>query len=111
MKDLSERIAGLSTDKLGRLLSQLKARRGEGSDAIPRRSSDTKVPLSLSQQGLWLIAQLEPDSAAYNVPAAFRIRGPLDRQRFRYSIDAVMARHEALRSPAQDGDRIVHCRY
>lgn len=98
MKDLSERIAGLSTDKLGRLLSQLKARRGEGSDAIPRRSSDTKVPLSLSQQGLWLIAQLEPDSAAYNVPAAFRIRGPLDRQRFRHSIDAVIARHEALRT-------------
>src|SRR5262249_54094482 len=37
-----------------------------------------RYPLSFSQQRLWFLAQMEPDSPAYNVPVALRIQGTLD---------------------------------
>ena len=39
-------------------------------------------PLSCNQQSLWVLHQLAPESAAYNVAAACRIRGRLERQGF-----------------------------
>lgn len=98
MKELSSQITSLSADKLDRLLGRLKAKRGATKDSIPRRSDPSSAPLSLSQQGLWLVNQLEPDSAAYNVPAAFRIRGPVDSRALRKAIDGVIQRHEVLRT-------------
>lgn len=62
---------------------------------IPR---DRPLPLSFAQQAMWLINQLEPDSALYNVPMALRLRGPLDLDALRASLDAMVARHEVLRT-------------
>ncbi|GIJ64867.1 non-ribosomal peptide synthetase [Virgisporangium aurantiacum] len=59
-------------------------------------SGDSDAPLSFSQQRLWLLAQLEPDSVEYNVPAAIRLTGPLDVTALRRSIDEIVARHEVL---------------
>jgi amino acid adenylation domain-containing protein len=61
-------------------------------------SRDEALPLSFSQQRLWFLAQFEDVSATYNIPAAVRLRGDLDRPAFRRSLDAIIARHEALRS-------------
>ena len=35
-------------------------------------------PASFAQQRLWFLDQLDPETAAYNLPRAFRITGPLD---------------------------------
>ena len=35
-------------------------------------------PLSFAQEGLWFVEQMTPGSAAYNMPDAWRLKGPLD---------------------------------
>jgi amino acid adenylation domain-containing protein len=56
------------------------------------------MPVSFAQQRLWLLDQREPGNAAYNVPEALRLRGPLDLAALRRSFDDVTRRHESLRT-------------
>lgn len=72
---------------------------------IVARESDEPVELSFGQQRLWFLSQLEAGSAAYNVPMAWRITGPLDHAALQRGLDRLVARHEALRTsfPAEDG--------
>jgi hypothetical protein len=42
----------------------------------PRR--DEPLPLSFAQQRLWFIDQLNPGSAAHNIPLAVRLPGSID---------------------------------
>ena len=53
---------------------------------------------SFMQEQLWFLHQLEPGSDAYNVPAAFRLKGRLDLKALQHSFDNILQRHEALRS-------------
>jgi hypothetical protein len=53
--------------------------------------------LSPSQRRLWFLDQLAPDSAAYNVVFAERLRGSLDVDALRRALRAVAERHEVLR--------------
>ncbi|WP_229501462.1 hypothetical protein [Nostoc mirabile] len=41
-------------------------------------SRDKDLPLSFSQQRLWLVNQLEPNNSLYNIPAAVRLTGLLN---------------------------------
>ncbi len=65
---------------------------------IQRVSRDSPIPLSFAQQRLWFLDQYEPDSAFYNMPSANRLRGPLDGDALRDSINALVRRHESLRT-------------
>jgi amino acid adenylation domain-containing protein len=56
------------------------------------------IPLSFAQQRLWFLSQLEPDSAAYNVPLVIRLRGQLDYTLLQASLTGVVQRHEVLRT-------------
>ncbi|MET0399501.1 MAG: amino acid adenylation domain-containing protein, partial [Longimicrobiaceae bacterium] len=56
------------------------------------------LPLSFAQQRLWFIHQFAPESAAYNMPHPLRLRGALDVGALRRSLEALVARHEALRT-------------
>jgi amino acid adenylation domain-containing protein len=62
---------------------------------VPR---DGPLPLSFAQRRLWLIDQLEPGRAAYNLAGALRIRGALDVPALERSLTEVVRRHEALRT-------------
>src|SRR6266576_65735 len=42
--------------------------------------SPFQSPLSIAQERLWFLSQLDPDSALYNEPTAVRLRGSLDIQ-------------------------------
>lgn len=51
------------------------------------------------QKQLWFLAQLEPDTnPAYNVITAVRMSGRLDRLRLQRAFNAVVDRHESLRT-------------
>ena len=69
---------------------------------VDRRQS---VPLSYSQQRMWFLWQMEPDSPAYNVGGMARLRGVLDVGRFEAALQALVMRHETLRTtfPSVDG--------
>src|ERR1700730_10787989 len=62
-------------------------------------SSKTKpAPLSHGQQALWLIHQIAPKSAAYNVAFAVRVRSAVDVRALRAAFQCLTDRHAALRS-------------
>jgi amino acid adenylation domain-containing protein/non-ribosomal peptide synthase protein (TIGR01720 family) len=61
-------------------------------------SRDRLLPLSFAQQRLWFLNQLEPDSPAYNMPAAMRFAGLLDVAALERSLNMIVQRHEALRT-------------
>lgn len=56
------------------------------------------LPLSFVQQRLRFIDQLEGSSSQYNVPWAFRVAGPFDRSAMVNAINAIIQRHEVLRT-------------
>jgi amino acid adenylation domain-containing protein len=65
---------------------------------IAPASREGALPLSFAQQRLWFLAQLEGASESYHIPLALHVRGPLDRAAWQQALDALLARHEALRS-------------
>ncbi|WP_338927442.1 amino acid adenylation domain-containing protein (plasmid) [Mycetohabitans endofungorum] len=68
------------------------------SSVITPVSRDGALPLSFAQQRLWFLAQLDGASNAYHIPLALRVRGPLNRGAWQQALNALLARHEALRS-------------
>jgi len=56
------------------------------------------VPLSFAQQRLWFMQLMEPDNPFYNIPGAFAIRGSLNIKALEESINALIRRHEVLRT-------------
>jgi acyl carrier protein len=64
-----------------------------------------EIPLSFAQQRLWLLAQLEPDSLAYNIFKAIRLRGQLNVPALERSLQEIVRRHEALRTTVAMRDR------
>ncbi|MBW6185772.1 AMP-binding protein, partial [Pseudomonas aeruginosa] len=81
------------------------AGRTDSHGAIRRIDREQPVPLSYSQQRMWFLWQLEPDSPAYNVGGLARLSGPLDVARFEAALQALVQRHETLRTtfPSVDG--------
>ncbi|MBD2095649.1 amino acid adenylation domain-containing protein [Trichocoleus sp. FACHB-591] len=66
------------------------------------------LPLSLSQQRLWFLHQLEPNSSAYHLSAALRFTGNLDVAILEHSLNVILERHEILRTQFQilDGEPV-----
>jgi amino acid adenylation domain-containing protein len=70
----------------------------------PRRLGDQSggdvfvLPASYAERRLWFLDRFEPHSAAYTVPLALRLRGALDVDALRQALDALVARHESLRT-------------
>jgi len=56
------------------------------------------LPLSFAQQRLWFLDQLIPDTALYNVPTALRLSGNLNLQNLEDAFNALITRHEILRT-------------
>ena len=65
---------------------------------INRVSREGRIPLSYAQQRLWFIDQLEPGSATYNMPFGVRLRGELNVEALRRSVNEIVRRHEVLRT-------------
>jgi len=63
--------------------------------SVPR---DTPLPLSYSQQRMWVLYQLAPYDTAYNMPFASRQLGVLNKKALMQTIDALSRRHESFRT-------------
>ncbi|HID54166.1 MAG TPA: non-ribosomal peptide synthetase, partial [Anaerolineae bacterium] len=59
---------------------------------------DAERPLSFAQQRMWFLHQMEPDSPEYNIPDVVRLRGHLDLPALETSVNAIIRRHETLRT-------------
>ena len=68
-------------------------------DPLPVREEDVFVmPCSISQRRFWLLDQLYPGNTALNIPLAFQFAGPLDLDVLERAINAMVERHEILRT-------------
>ncbi|MFC9249699.1 amino acid adenylation domain-containing protein, partial [Streptomyces sp. NPDC057136] len=59
---------------------------------------DAALPLSFAQQRLWFLDQLEPGSIDYNMSTRLRFAGDIDLVALGAALDALVARHEVLRT-------------
>ncbi|MGH9763222.1 MAG: condensation domain-containing protein, partial [Blastocatellia bacterium] len=77
-------------------------------ELISRRTTNHRLPLSFAQHRLWFFDQLEPGSAAYNLPVLVRLRGVLEPSALAQSLVEIVRRHESLRTrfPAIEGEPI-----
>jgi hypothetical protein len=63
-----------------------------------------RIPMTPSQQGMWLIDHFDPGNVAYNIPETFLFNFSLDLETLQRSIDLVIARHEILRTSFHEED-------
>jgi amino acid adenylation domain-containing protein len=77
------------------------ARRAEAIPPLVPRERSGEVPLSFAQERLWIVDQLSPGNAAYNMPLAVRLDGRLDAAVLAQSFAKIVRRHETLRTTFQ----------
>ncbi len=67
-------------------------------------SREGPLPLSSAQRRQWFLWRLAPDSGAYNIPVALRLRGELDVTALSRAFTSLVRRHEVLRTRYQERD-------
>jgi amino acid adenylation domain-containing protein len=99
---LEHRLAALSPDQIKALVSKLGKAEGAPATGVRRmvRNPAQRYPLSSSQERMWFLCQLSPDTRVFNNPGVLRASTdrPLDRDRFAQSVNLVGQRHEILRT-------------
>jgi amino acid adenylation domain-containing protein len=98
--DLGARLGTLTPAQRALLERRLLERRASAAklNRVERREVTSPCPLSYSQELLWLLSQVFNDGVAYNAPGAYRLQGPLDLDLLRRALDALVDRHEILRT-------------
>ncbi|MEU6730467.1 amino acid adenylation domain-containing protein [Nonomuraea wenchangensis] len=82
----------------------LAARLREPGSAPLRRTGATRHPLTAAQRELWTLRQLHPHSPVTTVSVRLRVRGLSGGAPLRPALDAILRRHEALRSTVSVGE-------
>jgi amino acid adenylation domain-containing protein len=113
----------------GVLTAELRAELAERKEAIKAYLRDTTAPehvqneygsikrvprlehmgVSHTQQRLWFLKRMDPDNRAYNVPAALWMKGRLDTTALERTLEALVARHESLRTRFVEVEGNPHC--
>ncbi|HEY0513939.1 MAG TPA: non-ribosomal peptide synthase/polyketide synthase, partial [Thermoanaerobaculia bacterium] len=95
---------GPTVEAMGRWIDRIReeADRAAGLALAPA-PRDRELPLSFSQQRLWFLDRLQPDSSVYNLPVAYRLRGRLEPSALAASLSEIARRHEALRTRFGEG--------
>ena len=91
-----------------RVESLMRSGPAEATPPLKALARTGPIPLSFSQQRLWFLDQLNPNTSTFNLPYTMRITGPLDIEALRAAFEAVVARHEALRTlfESHDGEPV-----
>lgn len=103
MKDINERIAALSPEQRALFEMRLKEKNLQfiKSTLITKRTASDILYLSLTQERLWLLHQLQPDTPLYNESSLLRLTGVLNTLALEKSINEIIKRHEILRTSFQ----------
>ncbi|PSB59548.1 non-ribosomal peptide synthetase [Chamaesiphon polymorphus] len=85
---------------IAELATEIERGRTPSCNTLPLVSIDRDrlLPLSFAQQRLWFLQQLDPQSTAYHIPIALRLQGNLDVNALQQSLQAIVQRHESLRT-------------
>jgi amino acid adenylation domain-containing protein len=106
----SQTIAQLAVEAMSQLTVTTPA---NSSLLASSRAAVASNSLSYGQKALWFLHQLAPDSAAYNITSAVRIRGELDALALKQAFQAIVDRHPSLRTTFTNGSEpasIIHDR-
>jgi len=100
MNNLADRIRNLTPGQLLLLKKQLEKKNSNllKLSVIPLRDKHELCPLSLDQEQLWFLDQLEPNSSGYNLCTAVRLTGTLHLWALEESLNEIVRRHETLRT-------------
>jgi amino acid adenylation domain-containing protein len=99
---LTDELRAALVARRDELAALLAANDAAAPSPIPRLSDAADAPLSPAQERLWLLQQIEADPALYLIPAALELAGPLDVAAVRRTTDALVRRHDALRTAFRD---------
>jgi amino acid adenylation domain-containing protein len=101
--------AVFSARDLEALAAAIDGRTGASSDAGVGLSltSQARVPATPAQKRMWLVEQLHPGTAAYNISNAVRLRGALDVGALERALNEVVARHGSLRTCFESDDEVI----
>jgi len=104
--ELRQQLAERRAEILGFLAQADRSSAPASSATLVRVPRDGTLALSFAQQRLWLIDQLQPGAAAYNLPMALRLRGALTFPALAATLGEIVRRHEVLRTtfPSSDGE-------
>src|ERR1700749_5032003 len=92
-----EQLTPAQRELLARLLEEEGIETAERR-RVGRRSPDQELHLSFAQQRLWLLDQIEPGNAAYNISKLFRLTGRLNLLALERALNEIIRRHESLRT-------------
>ena len=65
---------------------------------MPTLSNVHKYPASIIQEQFWLINRLQPGNTSYNIPSLFRLKGSLNADAIKQSVNEITRRHEIFRT-------------
>ncbi|WP_432010893.1 non-ribosomal peptide synthase/polyketide synthase [Streptomyces cucumeris] len=88
----------LDARTVARLARALPAEPPAADPPIPAVPRDRPLPLSAAQRRLWFLDDLTSGGTEYNTGAGLRLSGPLDEEALSRALDALAARHDALRT-------------
>ena len=97
--ELEKRLASLSPEQRAKLAAAkgTPAAVIEEKRTVTARDPGAPVPMSFAQELLWRLERASPGHT-YNVPRSVRLRGALDFDALQRALDALIVRHEALRT-------------
>lgn len=77
-------------------------------ESIPQAAESEAYPVSSAQKRLYVLRQMDGGELSYNMPGVFTVDGPLDRTRLESAFQALIQRHESLRTGfyMQDGELV-----
>ena len=104
---LLNQLIALSPEQRRAVLERVR-RRATGSTAIPQLDRPAPggglLPGSFGQDRLWFLWQLAPASATYHVSWCYEVTGGLEVGRLAAAVDALVVRHEVLRTTLHEQD-------
>ncbi|HEY0514845.1 MAG TPA: amino acid adenylation domain-containing protein, partial [Thermoanaerobaculia bacterium] len=92
-----------TVETLARAIERAIESHQEASPALLPLAGTPGLPLSFAQARLWFLDRLQPGSALYNLPVAYRLRGLLEPGALAAALGEIVRRHGALRTRFVEG--------